>query len=80
MFQLGRMNFMKEYKSLKPLFPDIDKISKLAHFRILWKRHLPETALPGVPNSIDPSQKKVEPKAESFSQKKEEGEQFFSVP
>lgn len=34
------MNFKKEYKALKPVFPDIDKISKLSHFRIIWKRHI----------------------------------------
>lgn len=39
-FQLGRMNFKKQYKVLRPVFPDIDKISKLSHFRILWKRHV----------------------------------------
>jgi hypothetical protein len=38
LFQLGRMNFKKEYKNLKTVYPDIDKISKLSHFRILWKR------------------------------------------
>ncbi len=40
LFQLGRMNFKKEYKQLKAIFPDIDKISKLAHFRVVWHRHL----------------------------------------
>ena len=38
LFQLGRMNFKKVYKNLKTVYPDIDKISKLSHFRILWKR------------------------------------------
>ena len=38
LFQLGRMNFKKVYKNLKNVYPDIDKISKLSHFRILWKR------------------------------------------
>jgi len=38
LFQLGRMNFKKEYKNLKAVYPDIDKISKLSHFKILWKR------------------------------------------
>jgi len=47
MFQLGRMNFKKEYKQLKTVFPDIDKISKLCHFRVLWKRHiLPDNHTP----------------------------------
>ena len=34
------MNFKKEYKALKGVYPDIDKISKLAHFKIVWKRHI----------------------------------------
>jgi len=34
------MNFKNEYKKLKPLYPDIDKISKLCHFKIYWKRNV----------------------------------------
>lgn len=40
LFQLGRMNFKKEYKSLSGIFPDIGKISRLGHFKIVWKRQV----------------------------------------
>jgi len=40
LFQLGRMNFKKEYKALTGVFPDIGKISRFWHFKIFWKRHI----------------------------------------
>jgi hypothetical protein len=36
LFTFCRMNFKGEYLKLKPLYPDIDKISKLCHFKIVW--------------------------------------------
>lgn len=35
------MNFKGEYKTLKPIYPDIDKISKSAHFTLKWVRNVP---------------------------------------
>ena len=32
------MNFKKEYQVLVKVFPDIGKISRLGHFKIIWKR------------------------------------------
>jgi hypothetical protein len=40
LFQMGRMNFKKEYKGLKGVYPDIDKFSKLCHFKVNWKRQV----------------------------------------
>jgi len=38
LFQMGRMNFKKEYKELVKVFPDIGKVSRHGHFNIIWKR------------------------------------------
>lgn len=38
LFKLGRKNFKPEYKTLKQVYPDIDKISKEVHFTIKWVR------------------------------------------
>jgi exo-beta-1,3-glucanase (GH17 family) len=38
LFKLGRKNFKPEYKTLKQVYPDIDKISKEVHFTIKWIR------------------------------------------
>ena len=45
LFQLGRMTFKKEYKALKPIYPDIDRISKLVHFKVIWKRPVLEDVI-----------------------------------
>ena len=34
------MNFKGEYKKIKPIYPDIDKISKNAHFTLKWLRNV----------------------------------------
>ena len=34
------MNFKNEYKVLKAVYPDIDKISKNCHFTVKWKRNI----------------------------------------
>ena len=44
LFQLGRMTFKKEYKNLKPAYPDIDRISKVSHFKVVWKRSVAQDA------------------------------------
>lgn len=99
LFQLGRMNFKKEYKPLKNIFPDIDKISKIAHFRVVWKRHItPDTPTKSPdptehhhPHEQQQQQQQPSQHTESkpasqhtynqpASQRKEEMEQFFSVP
>ena len=80
LFQLGRMNFKKEYKLLRTIFPDVDKISKLAHFRLLWHRHITESSNSD-PNDLNDKKPTAEPlskdtagtsaKKESASQRKE---------
>ena len=60
------------------MFPDIGKISRLGHFKIIWKRHIVGQSDTGMTNDV--AMKQSEFKVESISQKKEEGEQFFSVP
>lgn len=85
LFQLGRMNFKKEYKALTGVFPDIGKISRFGHFKIFWKRHIVTNVEEGnknIDNALtnDVSMKQSEVKVQALSQKKEEGEQFFSVP
>ena len=56
------------------MFPDIGKISRLGHFKILWKRHifnqLEESNKDNVMTN-DVSLKQSEVKVESHSQKKE---------
>lgn len=75
LFKLGRLNFKNEYKVLRQAYPDIDKISKNAHFTIRWAR-----AVPHVDRSqlSEASHKKLTQHLE-VSQKKEENDQFFSV-
>ena len=73
------MNFKKEYKTLKPVYPDIDKISKLSHFKVIWHRKIVseiESKLIENASTNELTQKK----SEVLSHKKEEAEQFFSVP
>lgn len=38
LYNLGRMSFKNEYGELKKIYKDIDKISKLSHFKIFWKK------------------------------------------
>ena len=57
-----------EYKQLKQVYPDIDKVSKLAHFTVYWERH------PMPDRTLELANRKSE-----LSQKKEDNEQFFSV-
>ena len=87
LFQMGRMNFKKEYKELAKVFPDIGKVSRQGHFKIIWKRSVVNaegaTKITENVSAANLSQAKSESKGEFFSQpsqKKEEGEQFFSVP
>jgi Golgi nucleoside diphosphatase len=70
------MNFKGEYKVLKQVYPDIDKISKNAHFTIKWVRtvqHVDRSQL------SEGSNKKSQANHLEASQKKEEPDQFFSV-
>jgi hypothetical protein len=76
LFKLGRMNFKGEYKVLRQVYPDIDKVSKTAHFTIKWLRAVPH--LDRIQLS-DASNKKPQNQLLELSQKKEEGDQFFSV-
>lgn len=76
LFKLGRLNFKNEYKVLKQLYPDIDKVSKNAHFTIRWARPVPHLAQADRSQLSDASNKKSHLEV---SQKKEEAEQFFSV-
>lgn len=73
LFKLGRKNFKSEYKTLKQGYPDIDKISKEVHFTIKWVRIAAQdrSQLSEVSNRLAEKEQ---------SQKKEEAEQFFSVP
>ena len=43
LFQMGRMNFKKEYKELVKVFPDIGKVSRQGHFKIIWVRSIVNT-------------------------------------
>ena len=58
------MNFKKEYKNLKAVYPDIDKISKLSHFRLVWKRNITHIETPSKQNenknNLDTAPKKTE--------------------
>lgn len=73
LFKLGRKNFKPEYKTLKQVYPDIDKISKEVHFTLKWVR----TAVQDRSQLSEVSNRLAE---KEQSQKKEEAEQFFSVP
>ena len=76
LFKLGRMNFKGEYKVLKQIYPDIDKISKNAHFTIKWLRAVPHVDRSQISEA---SNKKSQLNHLEVSQKKEEADQFFSV-
>ena len=38
LFTLCRKYFLKAYKELKVVFPDIDRLSKDKHFQLIWRR------------------------------------------
>jgi hypothetical protein len=76
LFKLGRMNFKGEYKALKQIYPDIDKISKNAHFTIKWVRAVQHVDRSQISEA---SNKKSQLNHLEVSQKKEEVDQFFSV-
>jgi hypothetical protein len=78
MFQLGRLNFKKEYKNMKLIYPDIDKYSKLSHFKIHWKRHFTNVENTHSAIKLFPEEKcnkRTSEKGDAYSQ----AEQFFSV-
>ncbi len=70
------MNFKGEYKALKQIYPDIDKISKNAHFTIKWVRAVQHVDRSQISEA---SNKKSQLNHLEISQKKEEVDQFFSV-
>lgn len=87
LINLGRMSFKTEYSQMKKVFPQIDKMSKLDHFKVIWKRKRQEQDV-GQNQNTDQNAEKDASKEEFFkkvdhpsSQKPSEGHDlFFSVP